>query len=71
MHKDITVAVKVGGAEYQARLRKMDVQVYRNTALVGSALWHDGQLLERAETIPDEVYEVIQSTLVQAIHNVN
>lgn len=64
MRQDITVVVRVGGKDYQARVLNVGgVEIYDGDALVGAGTWDDGRIIARTPTLDDAVYEVVAEAL--------
>lgn len=64
MAEDVTVEVHVGEHDYQARLlNDGGINVFMEGGLVGSGDWEGGCIIRRAESLPSEVYEAIESAI--------
>jgi hypothetical protein len=64
VEKDLTVALRAGSFDYQARLlNDGQVCVFVDGTLAGTALWDGERLVERSPALPDAVYDALSAAL--------
>jgi hypothetical protein len=64
MNRDITVEVRVGTHQYQARMINAGgVNIYSQGALVGSGDWEGDRIVHRAPSVGSAVYNAVETAI--------